>query len=636
MSLPFRLTGSLLIALVLSLSSPASGQDASTFITQAVPTTMAPGEVATVSVTMRNSGTSIWTAAGAYKLGTQNPQDNTLWAGFTRVYLNAGDSIAPGQDKTFSFSIIAPATPGTYNFQWRMVKEGVAWFGAFSTNVAIQVQAAVADNSQFVSQAVPTALTVGETRSVSVVMKNTGTASWTTASGFKLGTQNPQDNTLWTGSTRVYLTGAESIAPGQQKTFTFNITAPSTAGTYPFQWRMVHDGLAWFGAFSTNVQIVVSQPSSVTLCPGVTAPLTPGSDAGPAFRQCIANTPSGGVLSVPINTYEIGSQIVINKPITLRTTGTQGSTQGCESISCAVLKASPSYFAIGGLIDVQNTHDVVLDHLVIDGNRGARLGSAAAAQCAGNPGNTRYGFNLRFGGCTFCKFLYSVTKNTLCGSALEWVGADSTIVGSVFRNNGQNAVHQMWADGLTLLNSDRATVTDNTFVDNSDVALIFGGGINALIANNTVSQPGQVTFAGLMLDNFNNTAPGNFTGTMVSGNTISCGAGSAKNCQFGIELGPHPWYASSNIVGGTVTGNTVTNARQGINVDGAGVAGSPLVIYGNTVTGSPSSASFQCNPGVSRATSNLNIYAVHSVVDRRGDTTPATNRSFDYTVVCAP
>jgi hypothetical protein len=71
------------------------------------------------------------------------------------------------------------------------------------------------------------------------------------------------------------------------------------------------------------------------------------------------------------------------------------------------------------------------------------------------------------------------------------------------------------------------------------------------------------------------------------------------------------------VTGGTVTGNSVADARQGINVEGA----SPLVLYGNTATGSPSSASFLCGR---RATSNLNIY--HATVDRRGDTTPATAR----------
>jgi len=72
-------------------------------------------------------------------LGSQNPQDNWNW-GNNRAYLSAGDSIAPGQSKTFSFTITAPATPGTYNFQWRMLQEGIEWFGDYSQNRAISVE----------------------------------------------------------------------------------------------------------------------------------------------------------------------------------------------------------------------------------------------------------------------------------------------------------------------------------------------------------------------------------------------------------------------------------------------------------------------------------------------------------------
>ncbi|MDO8682740.1 MAG: glycosyl hydrolase, partial [Armatimonadota bacterium] len=46
-------------------------------------------------------------------------------------------------------------------------------------------------------------------------------------------------------------------APGQQKTFTFIVTAPSTAGTYNFQWRMVQDGVQWFGDLTPNVAVTV-------------------------------------------------------------------------------------------------------------------------------------------------------------------------------------------------------------------------------------------------------------------------------------------------------------------------------------------------------------------------------------------
>jgi hypothetical protein len=50
-------------------------------------------------------------------------------------------SVAPGGNATFSFTITAPATAGTYNFQWQMQK-GATSFGALSTNVAVTVNSA--------------------------------------------------------------------------------------------------------------------------------------------------------------------------------------------------------------------------------------------------------------------------------------------------------------------------------------------------------------------------------------------------------------------------------------------------------------------------------------------------------------
>ena len=124
-----------------------------------------------------------------------------------------------------------------------------------------------------------------------------------------------------------------------------------------------------------------------------------------------------------------------------------------------------------------------------------------------------------------------------------------------------------------------------------------------------------------MLNVFSSGAPRDYTGTIVTGNTIDCSA--ARNCHFGIQLGAHPWDASlPNILGGDVHGNSVVWARQGINVDGAGSAASPLLIYGNTSTNSaPGSASFMCG---NHSTSNFNINTGDSVVNRNGDTSPIT------------
>jgi parallel beta-helix repeat protein len=614
------LFASLALLLISGLAVPARAANNASFYTQSVPTAMVTGETRSVAITLQNTGTTSWTEAAHYRLGTQNPQDNTLWTGASRVLLGAGESIFAGSFKTFTFNITAPATPGTYNFQWRMVQEGVEWFGAFTPNVAISVTAPPAYGAQFVSLSAPSSLVAGQTASASVTMRNTGTNVWTAAAGYKLGSQNPQDNTTW-GTGRVNLGAGDSIGFNATKTFTFNITAPATPGTYNFQWQMLQEGVIWFGAFSPNSPIQVV-PAPVTLCPGVTVTPDGTSDASPAIQSCINATASGGTLNLPAGTYGMGGRILITKPMTLRTQGLAGSPANCEApgISCAVLKALPSFNSpVSGFLAVENTTDVTIDHLVLDGNRAARLGTSAASGCSS--GTNVWGYNSHMANCVFCRFTNSVSKNALCGTGLEFSGNDATFTNNVFRGNGQNSANNMWSDGLTLHFSDRATVSNNTFVDNSDVSLVLGGCRNAFVSNNSFSQPGQVVFAALMLNVFSSGAPRDYTGTVVTGNTIDCSA--ARNCHFGIQLGAHPWDPSlPTILGGDVHGNSVTSARQGIDVDGAGTAASPLVLYGNTSTNSSTgSASFQCG---SHSTSNLNINTGDSVVNRNGDTAPIT------------
>jgi Ig-like domain-containing protein len=108
------------------------------FVDQSVPAAMNPGQQIDVTISMQNTGTATWSVASEHKLGAQNPQDNSTW-GFNRVVLEVGDSIEPGQSKTFSFQVTAPANPGVYNFQWRMLQESVEWFGEFSPNVIVTV-----------------------------------------------------------------------------------------------------------------------------------------------------------------------------------------------------------------------------------------------------------------------------------------------------------------------------------------------------------------------------------------------------------------------------------------------------------------------------------------------------------------
>jgi Ig-like domain from next to BRCA1 gene len=105
-------------------------------VSTSVPAQMVPGQTYTASVRMRNTGVTTWSAASAHRLGSQNPQDNLTW-GIHRV--NLPTVVAPGASVTVTFSVTAPAAPGNYNFRWRMVQDGVEWFGDFTPNVVVSV-----------------------------------------------------------------------------------------------------------------------------------------------------------------------------------------------------------------------------------------------------------------------------------------------------------------------------------------------------------------------------------------------------------------------------------------------------------------------------------------------------------------
>ena len=124
---------------ITSLTGTTWAANNAQYISQNVPTSVTAGSRFGVWITMKNTGTTTW--SGSHRLGSQNPGDNTTW-GTHRVYLP--NDVPPGSEVTFSLTASAPTTPGTYNFQWRMLEEAVEWFGDLTPNVAITVEAGTA------------------------------------------------------------------------------------------------------------------------------------------------------------------------------------------------------------------------------------------------------------------------------------------------------------------------------------------------------------------------------------------------------------------------------------------------------------------------------------------------------------
>ncbi len=250
-------------ALVTKTVTVTKGDDV-IYVSDDIPTAMIAGQSYTVHITVTNNGATTWTAADRYKLGAVGETDPFA---ASRIHLDAAAAIAPGATTTFVFTMKAPATAGTYITDWRMIQERVSWFGPVLVRKAVTVSAAAitpgstatagvkiinstagltedAAAAVIENTTVPAAMTAGQSYTVSVTVKNTGSETWTAAQGYKL--VPLADGSLFTSAQG--LDPNDQIAPGQEKTFTFTMKAPATVGTYNLDWQMVQVETAWLGA----------------------------------------------------------------------------------------------------------------------------------------------------------------------------------------------------------------------------------------------------------------------------------------------------------------------------------------------------------------------------------------------------
>jgi surface antigen len=89
-----------------------------------------PGESFDVTISARNNGDAIWRHIHQVRLGLLTWNDQ-MGIGDLRRDLDSGESVASGATRSWTVSLTAPTTPGTYWQGWQMLREDghVGWFG---------------------------------------------------------------------------------------------------------------------------------------------------------------------------------------------------------------------------------------------------------------------------------------------------------------------------------------------------------------------------------------------------------------------------------------------------------------------------------------------------------------------------
>lgn len=222
------------------------------------PTQNGPGAPLTITTTELLTGV----------LRVTYPLQNIVATGGTRPYtweVEAGLGRLPPGMSLAGIGVLngQPSETGVFNFTV-LVRDRTGAEVRRALSLTIVAPSGPYD-SQFISQAVPATLNIGQQFSVSMKWLNIGTQVWEPASGFAVRSQNPANNTNWGGSA---LNLGGSVLPGQMLNLTFTATAPSSGGSYNFQWQLSQDGTSLFGQASANVNIVVTDPNP----PSVTSP----------------------------------------------------------------------------------------------------------------------------------------------------------------------------------------------------------------------------------------------------------------------------------------------------------------------------------------------------------------------------
>lgn len=231
------------------------------YISQSIPGYMKSGSRYDVSVTMKNTGESVW-KENSFTLRLVDVSQSMLNTWIVDK-INVSKTVVSGESVSFYFSITAPLAAGDYNMQWQMAESG-SFFGERTMNIPILVYGVqpvevdlnlVDNNAKFIFQQVQNEMEEGLTYDVKVIMKNSGRSVWKPGQYKLLVSTKGGDNTGFWNVANVEL--SDDVYEDSEVTFNFKVTAPSKSGIYNFQCQLSKEGLL-FGEPSTNIIIVVS------------------------------------------------------------------------------------------------------------------------------------------------------------------------------------------------------------------------------------------------------------------------------------------------------------------------------------------------------------------------------------------
>ncbi|MDB5179803.1 MAG: Curculin protein [Candidatus Saccharibacteria bacterium] len=251
--------------------------------------TVEPNSSFYVKLVIKNTGNQVW-YKNSLNLGGDGPQNrasafaSNTWFNAARPATINEASVGEGGTATFNFKMTAPTYLDTYSEQFGVLIEGNRWLSGILT-----IPVTVASSSPYYSikpvsfdaysdAALKTKLNpsgvskyTGDKIYIKAVLKNTGNQTYP-ISLTKIAPTNPLNrssiyaDSSWANSSRVVGAQEGNIAPGENGTYVFSMTAPSTPQTISQeQFGVVIEGQQWLtdNIGTVSIQTVQRPPSEL-------------------------------------------------------------------------------------------------------------------------------------------------------------------------------------------------------------------------------------------------------------------------------------------------------------------------------------------------------------------------------------
>lgn len=244
------------------VSSPYSA----TFLQDNTPGRMFPGELLSINLQCRNSGSTRWRAQGpsAVHLSYQWLQRDGSVSGTTALQTELPYDVLPGMTAAVTAKVQSPGEPGEYTLAWDLAQRGGRPFselGSQSLKVPVMVGART-HSVRWEQIHHPVEMVVGSVYTVELRVTNEGAMTWSPEGpeGVRVAYhwRRPDGETLTRAP--IFTTLEKPVNTAESRRVSARVQAPDRPGQYMLSWDLYQGGYDFFstrGASTLDVPVTV-------------------------------------------------------------------------------------------------------------------------------------------------------------------------------------------------------------------------------------------------------------------------------------------------------------------------------------------------------------------------------------------